>query len=73
MLPLFIQRTGDPRNAAGKILKDHRRLEELVEEIATAISSWDRVHFSERLAELRAALKVHHDDEEARLHPALGL
>ena len=72
-LPLFTARTGDPNHVVERIREEHRRLAELVAAVATSISQWERARFIAEVAELRAALKVHHQDEEARLNPALGL
>ena len=72
-LPLFAARTGDPNRVVERIREEHRRLAELVDAVATSISQWERARFVGQVAELRAALKVHHEDEEARLNPALGL
>ena len=72
LLPLLVQHTGDPDGIAARIREDHRRLSDRVDAVAVAISQWDRAAFVEQVANLRAALKVHHEDEEARLHPLLS-
>ncbi|MBS1152204.1 MAG: hemerythrin cation-binding protein [Myxococcaceae bacterium] len=72
VLPLFIERTGDPHQLADRIRNEHNALADLVELVAAAISRWDRTAFIDRVADLRAALKVHHEDEEAQLHPGVA-
>ena len=72
-LPLFAARTGDPNHVVERIRGEHRHLSQLIDAVATSISRWDRAGFLPLVVELRAALKVHHEDEEARLNPALGL
>ena len=71
VLPLFARCTGDRKGAGKRILEEHRGLAALVDGIATSISQWDFACFTQRVAGLRAAMKVH-VAEEARLYPGLG-
>jgi hemerythrin superfamily protein len=72
VLPLFIERTGDPTGMGDRLRIEHSQILHFVEGIASAISQWDRNGFSERVVQLNAALEAHNRNEAAVLHPALN-
>lgn len=71
LLPLFLQRTGDPEGIVPTLRSEHECLLRLLDEVGGALSRWDHSAFCSNLDALNSALKEHHHNEERLLHPAL--
>jgi hemerythrin-like domain-containing protein len=71
LLPLLIEKTGDPTDIAGRVHYEHERLISTLNEMSQAISRWDYGQFCALLPILDSLAKEHHRNEERILHPAL--
>ena len=71
LLPLFIEKTGDPDGIASTIHSEHKRLQEVLDEIGQSISQWDYARFGRLIDELNILTREHHWHEESILHPML--
>jgi transcriptional regulator of acetoin/glycerol metabolism len=71
LLPLLVERTGDPGGVASRIHLEHEELRRLLDAAASSISQWDYPGFCRQLESLGVSLRAHHASEERLLHPAL--
>ncbi len=71
LVPLFIQRTGDPGGLAGRLRKEHDGIPERLDAVCDAVTHWDSLPALTALEALEDALDAHFSTEAALLHPAL--
>jgi hemerythrin-like domain-containing protein len=71
LLPLFVEKTGDPDGIAATIRDEHTRLQGLLDEIGQSLSQWDYARFGRLIDELNTLTQEHHRHEERLLHPML--
>jgi hypothetical protein len=71
LMPIFINRTGDPALLALRLRKEHDKIPRRVEAASGAITQWDSSRALYELDRLSEALEAHHETEDELLHPAL--
>lgn len=71
LVPIFLQRTGDPASLVPRLSREHDRIPERCEAVCCAITQWDSARALYELDRLTAALEAHQDTEDELVHPAL--
>ena len=71
LVPIFINRTGDPGLLALRLRKEHDKIPRRLEAATSAITRWESSKALFELDRLAEALDAHHETEDELLHPAL--
>jgi len=71
LVPIFINRTGDPGLLALRLHKEHEKIPRRIESACNAITQWDSSRALYELERLSEALSAHHETEDELLHPVL--
>ena len=71
LVPIFVDRTGDPGLVALRLRREHEKIPRRLEAACNAITQWDSSRALYELDCLAAALSAHRETEDELLHPAL--